>query len=367
MDRIVEETENSIKELGNGLDKKSFVFDFSKDNLDLIIKNSNLPLLAIFLILYVIIFIFYTIFGSAVAKEQNITNTFDVTLWGLFLMYALYYYIFRLTETEIFHNLTKKILNIIDSKTTIFSSIIFLTGFQFLLFLLRLSNSLFYPTSLILAETITWFLFIITVVHNILKTFFNIDLLDSLKENEQSSLSSNEKAEIIKKQPISSSINAEKKEVFNISNNLYTYDDAQAVCKAFDSRLATYDEIESAYENGAEWCNYGWSSDQMAFFPTQKSTWKDLQQSNKHKNSCGRPGVNGGYFENPNIKFGVNCYGVKPKETESDAAFRKTKQERPYPKTEEENEMDEKVKYWKENSKSLIQLNSFNKNKWSRY
>ena len=38
-----------------------------------------------------------------------------------------------------------------------------------------------------------------------------------------------------------------KEEVFNISNNLYSYQDAKAVCKAMGSRLATYDEIEDAY------------------------------------------------------------------------------------------------------------------------
>ena len=27
---------------------------------------------------------------------------------------------------------------------------------------------------------------------------------------------------------------------------------------------------------------------------------------------CGKPGINGGYFSDPTMKFGVNCYGVKP-------------------------------------------------------
>ena len=34
--------------------------------------------------------------------------------------------------------------------------------------------------------------------------------------------------------------------------------------------------------------------------------------------SCGMPGINGGYFDNPELKFGVNCYGVKPSENEVD-------------------------------------------------
>ena len=70
-------------------------------------------------------------------------------------------------------------------------------------------------------------------------------------------------------------------EVFNISNNLYTYDDAQAVCSVYGAQLATYEQIEDSYKNGGEWCNYGWSENQMAFFPTQKSTWDKLQKHEK--------------------------------------------------------------------------------------
>ena len=52
----------------------------------------------------------------------------------------------------------------------------------------------------------------------------------------------------------------------------------------------------------------------MAFYPTQKSTYDRLQKSRCTKHACGRPGINGGYIANPNVRFGVNCYGVKPNE-----------------------------------------------------
>jgi hypothetical protein len=107
---------------------------------------------------------------------------------------------------------------------------------------------------------------------------------------------------------------ATSKQVFNVGNNNYTFDEAQQVCSAFGAQLATYDQVESAYNNGGEWCNYGWSDGQMAFFPTQKSTWDRLQQNEGTKNACGRPGINGGYIANPRVRFGANCYGVKPVE-----------------------------------------------------
>ena len=49
----------------------------------------------------------------------------------------------------------------------------------------------------------------------------------------------------------------------------------------------------------------------MAYYPTQKTTWDKLQKKKGHENDCGRPGINGGFIQNKNVKFGVNCYGSK--------------------------------------------------------
>jgi hypothetical protein len=106
-----------------------------------------------------------------------------------------------------------------------------------------------------------------------------------------------------------------RKQVFNVPGNYYTYDDAKAICNAYDADLANYQQVESAYKNGAEWCNYGWSDGQMALYPTQQKTFDNLQKIKGHENNCGRPGINGGYMKNPNIKYGINCHGYKPKMT----------------------------------------------------
>jgi hypothetical protein len=155
-------------------------------------------------------------------------------------------------------------------------------------------------------------------------------------------------------------------EVFNISNNLYTYDDSQAICAAYGAKLATYDQIEDTYNKGGEWCNYGWSDGQMIFFPTQKSTWNKLQTDPKNKNNCGRPGINGGYIANPYMKFGVNCYGKKPAATQDDLNRMSAKQNQVTPKTEADKALDAKVQYWKDNAAKLLQLNSYNTKQWSQ-
>lgn len=111
-----------------------------------------------------------------------------------------------------------------------------------------------------------------------------------------------------------------KKEVFNVSQNKYIYSDAEPLCKAFGAELATYDQVKDAWQKGADWCNYGWIKGQAAVYPTQQSTFDKMQTGpDDQKMACGVPGLNGGYFDNPDMRFGVNCYGVKPSENDADA------------------------------------------------
>jgi hypothetical protein len=108
-------------------------------------------------------------------------------------------------------------------------------------------------------------------------------------------------------------------EVFQVGNGNLTYVEAQGACQAEGSKLASYTQIENAYNNGAEWCSYGWSDGQLALFPTQKATYERLQAGcTGSQNSCGRPGINGGYIANQNVRFAANCYGKKPKATKAE-------------------------------------------------
>ena len=155
-----------------------------------------------------------------------------------------------------------------------------------------------------------------------------------------------------------------KKQVFNIPGNYYDYDNAKAVCQAYGANLATYDQIEKAYGSGAEWCNYGWSADQLALFPTQKKTYDHLQTIPGHENDCGRTGVNGGYISNPNVKFGINCYGNKPKITSEEEELMKTAT--PYPETAKDLAFQKRVDFWK-NKVDEILVSPFNYNTWGSF
>ena len=110
-------------------------------------------------------------------------------------------------------------------------------------------------------------------------------------------------------------------QVFNVSSNKYTYYDAEPLCKALGAELATYEQVKEAWSHGADWCNYGWVKGQLAVYPTSKETYAKTQSGpDAGKNVCGLEGVNGGYFDNPEMRFGVTCYGSKPKNNlQSDA------------------------------------------------
>ena len=111
-----------------------------------------------------------------------------------------------------------------------------------------------------------------------------------------------------------------RKTVFNVNSNKYIYSDAEPLCKALGAELATYDQVKEAWDQGADWCNYGWIKGQAAVYPTQKSTYDALQLSSvdDERMACGDVGVNGGYMDNPELRYGVNCYGDKPSQTAHD-------------------------------------------------
>ena len=153
------------------------------------------------------------------------------------------------------------------------------------------------------------------------------------------------------------------KEVFHISDNTYNYEQARAVCKAYKSKLATYSQIEKAYGDGAEWCGYGWSADQMPLYPTQKKTYDGLQKIKGHEHDCGRPGINGGYMKNEKLRFGVNCYGKKPKITPEEQHILESST--PYPLTVEERNFNKLVRYYKQKLPEMI-ISPFNYKKWNK-
>ena len=213
-------------------------------------------------------------------------------------------------------------------------------------------------------EIILWGLFLFLLAINTLQYYYDINIVTEIKNF----FSDDPKVNITVKQPVEEEETPDitkvqiQPQVFHLRGNKYDYENAKAVCKAYGSRLANYDDMQKALKDGAEWCSYGWSEGQAALFPTQKETWDKLQKIKGHENDCGRPGLNGGYIANPNVRFGVNCFGYKPNPNASSQKLMET--ETIYPKSAKELAFEERVKKWRKEVKNLT-ISPFNGEKWS--
>jgi len=275
---------------------------------------------------------------------------------------------------------TNPVILIILSATILFYFVIFsYLGYT-------ASNSTGYAQSrgLGIIEIIMWGLIIFLVLINGIQYFFKIDVNANISnifnKTPELDLTISPEEKLVEKGGKKSKGKGDKKskeksddegdklettgsgEVFNIPGNEYTYTDAKALCKAYGGDLASYTQIENAYKSGAEWCNYGWSANQMALYPTQKVTWNKLQKIKGHEHNCGRPGVNGGYIKNKNVRFGVNCFAPKPKITEEEQTLMDNAT--PYPLTPDELKVNNMTHKYKKNLHSIL-LSPFNYEKWS--
>ena len=151
--------------------------------------------------------------------------------------------------------------------------------------------------------------------------------------------------------------NSNMKQVFNVKENIYTLDDAPAVCGALGADLASVKQLISAHKNGADWCNVGWTKDGLAAYPIQYSTWKTLQDNNPNKrNICGKPGINLSRND-PNLLYGVNCYGVKPEPKGNEIVKNVIM-------SDKQRELQKKISEFQKNVNS-IGISPFNTDKWS--
>jgi hypothetical protein len=290
----------------------------------------------------------------------------DIIIFGLIIGWGvLYYYsLDQRSKDEFLPNLLVATKTYLNNAYSIVDVVLFLVLLYFGVYILGIPmSSEDKPSFIAFFESNAYIFLVILLIIQFFKYFLNVHILDVIFGgfNLANLFPSATNTAPVVTSPL------DKPEVFNISNNLYSYNDAQSVCSALGSRLATYDEIEESYNNGAEWSTYGWSEGQHAYFPTQKDTWRKLQQIKGHEHDLGRPGVNGGYFSNPNVRFGVNCYGVKPPMTDAEKARMEAKKNRIYPKTAEDALVDTKVEFWKKNKDKLMVVSGFNNDAWSRY
>lgn len=324
-----------------------------------------------------VVVVLYLLLGRLFGNSSNdapvngfIGKMVDIVLFGLLIFWGIMYYNSKsgnILNEEDFSDFYHWGVEYLDDVNSIFSSGFLLLGLYLVVYLFAIPmTSENKPISISIIETLLITSFVLIIFVSFFKHVLDISIMDVIDAIKRAIMGEPEEIDV--PTDMSGSLPPEPQdEVFNISTNSFTYEDAEAVCGIYDAELATYDQIEEAYNNGAEWCSYGWSANQMAFFPTQKKTWDKLQTSETHKNNCGRPGINGGYIANPYIKFGVNCYGKKPKPSETDLKRMRANEIPELPPSKEEKEKQDKIQKWKENAEEMLRVNAYNKKRWSKY
>jgi hypothetical protein len=229
------------------------------------------------------------------------------------------------------------------------------------------SSSASSSSSVGMIEILLWGMFIMIILLNGVRYFYDLDITTSIKdiftrEPEVDINVTGINETIPTDEPIPVPEIKWRKQVFHVPDNKYSFSDSRAICAAYGGKLASYDQVEKSYKDGAEWCGFGWSENQMALYPTQKKTYNKLQTIKGHEHDCGRPGINGGYIANPNVKFGVNCYGYKPKITSAERKLMTI--DKIYPKTKDDLTFEKKIYEWRRKLGEIL-VAPFNRTTWS--
>jgi hypothetical protein len=352
---------------------------FTKSNVILIVW-----FLAIYLVVYVLLNMFYNKGSGVENYASRLSKILDILVFIFLFCYILIQSqsMSEAQQETAFSEFLNNFKDYIEDSYSLFALIFFIGCLYLTIYFLGIPmDSENKPYTISIIENVSFILLAILVINDGFKYIFGINLIDYLlsdklidwfkktdtKETSEKKDTSGNNVENTK--AVSTENSTEKKldEVFNIRNNLYTYEEAPAVCSIYNAKLATYEQVEDSYNSGGEWCNYGWSEGQMALFPTQKDTWNKLQGSEKTKHACGRPGINGGYMSNGNLRFGVNCYGQKPVIKPADQLLMAANQEIKVPESETDKEMNIKLKIWEQDPDKFLLVNSFNKKEWSEY
>lgn len=350
------------------------------DALFQIFSDSNVVIIIWFLAVYFIVYLLLNIFRGKDGAKSSISRWIDVVALLCLLVYLGFTFFDKSDEEKkrMISSLYTQFKSYLDSPLSLVSVSFFIFTLYIVIYVLEIPMDSFgKPVTISIIENGAWILLVLVIFSVFLRyvagvsfTGFMDNVGDYFKEKAEQATGTPAPATAEDKkqeqeQGTAKTTTQSVDEVFNVGNNMFTYDDAKTVCASYGARLATYDEVETAYNSGGEWCNYGWSDGQAAYFPTQKATWERLQKSESSKHSCGRPGVNGGYISDEKVRFGANCFGKKPAPSSAELSALSTGIT--IPKSPEDAILEKKISFWKTNRDKLLKINSYNNNKWSMY
>lgn len=160
------------------------------------------------------------------------------------------------------------------------------------------------------------------------------------------------------------------KEVFLIYNKV-NYLQAKELCKLYSGRLATKEDLEEAFKEGANWCTWGWLEGEKIGYPVQEKFWSFIEK--KHKGHCG-PTAGLNIIENvePTKLYSVTCYGKKPPKSKNDTDLELVLNEITADDSLQaeierckQSKKEAEQKKWIDEEKKKIRIVTFNDSQWS--
>jgi hypothetical protein len=217
---------------------------------------------------------------------------------------------------------------------------------------------------------ILYFILILVIIYCSRKTKERFEDVDECIDEDNKIVKLPKAAKVTKPKKPKKERYTDKKEVFLIYNK-YTYAEAKEICKLYNGRLATEADLDNAFKNGANWCNWGWLEGKIIAYPVQEKYWEDIEKV--HKGHCGpTAGINKISNIDPNKKYSVNCYGIKPRKSKRDLSLdedllKPSKSDKLADKIKQckISKKEKEEKKWASEQKKGVRIVNFNKYKWS--
>jgi hypothetical protein len=216
-----------------------------------------LGVLGVYFIIYFVLGKFFNKGENPDGFNLNLSRSLDMlflVMLGI-ITYSVYQSHQQNPDAGFIQGIATNFVDYINNPASAFTTAAFIVMFYVIAYLFRIPmDPLTKPTFMSIIEGGVWVIFIIVLFIDFFKYVLKISFFDlfpffapakSTPKPEPAVVPKDDKC---KTEPVDDP----KSEVFNVSNNRYTYEDAQAICKAYDSTLATYDQVEKAYNNGAE-------------------------------------------------------------------------------------------------------------------
>jgi len=219
-------------------------------------SKSNLMLLVWFLAIYFIVYFVVQLLTGGTGSTNSVVRAFDLVALICIIIYLMNaaFYTSADQQTQNAKDLYSSWKTYVNNPVSLFAIGLFILLFYLLVYIMGIPMSAAdKPYSVFLVENGAWLMFLLTIIVSFLRIFLGISLTDMLDEF----LGNLPDTHITKQSENTVSIggnvstsSVSSNEVFNIKNNMYTYDDAQTVCASYGARLATYKEVESSYNDG---------------------------------------------------------------------------------------------------------------------